>query len=227
MTGAHRESGKAAPAVGLVGGWSFPAEMFAPLVRRLPSVEVSAHDWKGFADAWLDEGVPAEVAGGTWLGWSLGGGLLLEAIARGSLRPDRLVLVSATPRFLAADGWPGAALGEWRALRRAALADPRSAACGFRRHFGLPDCAALPPGESDHVAGLDWLAAIDRRELLGTLDMPVDVWLAPDDPLIPSTWHEQLGLPRTVVCRRLPGSGHAAIFDAWNELARTLDPGAA
>ncbi|MFO7581239.1 hypothetical protein [Guyparkeria sp.] len=214
------------PAIGLVGGWSFPADMFAPLVSRLSSAGVSCHDWQGFADAWLGESPRDSVAGGTWLGWSLGGGLLLEAIARGRIRPDRLVLVSATPRFLAADGWPGVASGEWRALRRTTVANARSAACGFRQHFRLPDCHALPPGMSADVEGLDWLGAIDQRELLGGLTIPVEVWLAPGDPLIPPRWIDHLSLARSVTCRILPGSGHGAIFDAWDDLARTLDAGA-
>ncbi len=224
MTVDRRERRRVAPDIGLVGGWSFPADMFRPLVGRLASVEATCHDWRKFAEAWLGESPTGEPAGGTWLGWSLGGGLLLEAVARGRLRPERLVLVSATPRFLAADGWPGVPRGEWRALRRSALAGARPAACGFRRHFRLPDCRDLPPGPSADPEGLDWLATIDRRDLLQTLSIPVEIWLAAGDPLIPWEWREQLALPPSVSFRRLPGVGHGAIFDAWGDLARTLDP---
>ncbi len=223
MTADRGERDLAGLTIGLVGGWSFPAEMFRPLVGRLSSREVRCHDWRGFADAWLGE-TSAGPAGGIWLGWSLGGGLLLEAVARGRLRPDRLLLVSATPRFLAAGGWPGVPRGEWRALRRAARADPCSAACGFRRRFGLPDCHELPPAAAADPDGLDWLAAIDRRGLLESLPNPVEVWLADDDPLIPSEWAERLTLPRSVVLRRLRGTGHGAIFESWDELARALVP---
>jgi len=205
----------------LVPGWSFEAGMFDGLCRRLPGSAV-AHDWVRVAVDRLGEGEPACVSGGTWLGWSLGGTLLLEAVARGRLAPDRLVLVGATPRFLADEDWPGVPLAEWRALRRAASRDARQAACGFRERFALPGCDTLPVGEAANVTGLDWLARVDARELLGRLRVPTELWLAPEDPLIPSGWTRQLPLSDAVVVRSLPAAGHGAIFRCEQALADAL-----
>jgi pimeloyl-[acyl-carrier protein] methyl ester esterase len=205
----------------LVGGWSFDAAMFEGLRRRLPG-GVTAHDWAAFAAQFLEAGDSTGAAAGTWLGWSLGGTLLLEAVARGRLQPRRLVLVATTPRFLAGEGWPGVPRSEWRGLRRAAGRDADQAACGFRRRFSLPDCGELPIGKADAVAGLDWLARVDARELLSRVRVPTEVWLAPDDPLIPFDWVDRLPLSPAVTFRRLPAGGHGAIFHAWDALADTL-----
>jgi len=209
------------PACHLVAGWSFGAGMFDELRRHLAG-PVVAHDWRAFAADRLGNDGKDCRQGGVWLGWSLGGTLLLEAIARGRLAPDRLLLVGATPRFLAGDDWPGVPMAEWRALRRAARRDPRQAACGFRERFALPDCEQWSVGEAADVAGLDWLAQVDARELLGRLRVPTELWLAPDDPLIPADWIRHLPLSEVVVSRSLPAAGHGAIFECWQELAQAL-----
>ncbi|MGM0517371.1 MAG: hypothetical protein ACQER6_07215 [Pseudomonadota bacterium] len=205
----------------LVGGWSFDAAMFDGLRRRL-SGGVAAHDWAEFADRYLEADDSTGVAAGTWLGWSLGGTLLLEAVARGRLQPARLVLVATTPRFLAGEGWPGVPRSEWRGLRRVAARDADQAACGFRRQFSLPGCDELPVGKAAAVEGLDWLARVDARELLSRIRVPTEVWLAPDDPLIPFAWVDRLSLSAAVTLRRLPARGHGAIFHALGALAETL-----
>ena len=45
-------------------------------------------------------------AGACWLGWSLGAQIALQAALQAPQRIDRLVLVSATPRFMQAPDWP-------------------------------------------------------------------------------------------------------------------------
>lgn len=45
-------------------------------------------------------------AGACWLGWSLGAQVALQAALQAPQRIDRLVLVSATPRFMQAPDWP-------------------------------------------------------------------------------------------------------------------------
>ncbi len=211
-----------APRIGLVGGWSFSADMFTPLLESRPGVSFDVYDWHSFAREWLAPCGAEDAGPDVWLGWSLGGGLLLEALARGRIRPQRLILVSATPRFLAEEGWPGVSRAEWRALRQAARRDPRVAAQGFRHRFSLGDVDAFPVENSADVAGLDWLARIDARALLGGASTPIEVWLAADDPLIPLVWVDSLSLSPAVTVRRLSRPGHAAIFECWSELAGRL-----
>lgn len=211
--------------IGLVAGWSFPATVFDPLLRHLLREEVITLDWPGFAAGWLgsegQEEVTAPSCPATWMGWSLGGALLLEAVRRHSLRPERLVLVQATPRFLAADGWPGVDLDDWQALRRAAERHPTRAAAAFRRRFGL----SLDPSSDAGLAdpeGLDWLARLDLRDTLVGIDVPVEIWLAPDDPLVPADWPRHLDLPAHVRVHRLERGGHAAWLDHPACLARSM-----
>lgn len=213
--------------IGLVGGWSFPAAMFNSLLGSRPETSFDVYDWHSFAQQWL---APCEQATGwsqdagpdVWLGWSLGGGLLLEALACGRIHPTRLILVSATPRFLAEADWPGVSRAEWRALRQAARRNPQGAAQAFRRRFSLGNNSALPVGDSADVAGLDWLARIDARGLLASASVPIEIWLGADDPLIPAAWADSLPLSPAVTIRRLSCPGHGAIFECWSELVDRL-----
>lgn len=213
--------------IGLVGGWSFPAAMFNPLLGYRSAAPFDVYDWHSFAQQWLAPCEPAmgrsrDAGPDVWLGWSLGGGLLLEALARNRIHPQRLILVSATPRFLAEPGWPGVSRAEWRALRQAACRDPQGAGQAFRRRFSLGDADALPVEDSADVAGLDWLARIDARGLLASTSVPIEIWLAADDPLIPAAWADSLPLSPAVTIRRLSCPGHGAIFGCWSELADRL-----
>lgn len=221
----HAPSAKTA-SVRLVAGWSFPATVFDPLVRQLPGNEVVASDWSTFSANWLgpDRQGRAESLPGpaVWAGWSLGGSLLLEAVRRGVIRPERLVLIQATPRFLTEDGWPGVSRGDWQGLRRAAGRQPLMAAAAFRRHFDLPDA----PVASERLAagdGLDWLARLDLRRTLAAIDVPVDIWLAPDDPLVPVDWPRHLDLPPHVRVHRFEQGGHAEWLAHPDRLARSLN----
>ncbi|WP_410754446.1 hypothetical protein [Guyparkeria sp.] len=215
------------PSIGLVAGWSFPARVFVPLARHLSGREVLALDWSRFATDWLQPGTgdlhPPTRSPAVWVGWSLGGSLLLEAVRRGVIRPSRLVLLQTTPCFLARDerdtpiGWPGVAYADWQGLRRAAERSPWRAAMAFRRRFGLP-LDPEPTPASTSVAGLDWLARLDLREALADIDVPVDLWLAPDDPLVPVDWPGRIDLPDRVRVCRFERGGHAA----WIEHAVPL-----
>lgn len=217
-----------AASVGLVAGWSFPATVFDPLMRHLATEEVVAFDWSTFAADWLETKQPEpqestrSVSGpAVWVGWSLGGSLLLEAVRQGHIRPARLVLIQATPRFLAADGWPGVSYGDWRALRRAAGRQPLAAAAAFRRRFDLPG-APVASEKLAAASGLDWLARLDLRRQLAAIDVPVDIWLAPDDPLVPVDWPQHLDLPGHVHVHRFEQGGHAAWLNHPLALARSL-----
>ncbi|MFA7522539.1 MAG: hypothetical protein WCY71_06445 [Halothiobacillaceae bacterium] len=216
--------------IGLVAGWSYPASVFDPLRQCLDGRRVLAHDWSAFAAEWLEGAADlpgssepglSEPGPSVWLGWSLGGALLLEALRRGRIQPERLILVSATPRFLAAPGWPGVSEVAWRDLRRAATRQPVAAVAAFRRRFGLP-AADGTHSELASVDGLDWLAQLDLRETLVDVSVPVELWLSIDDPLVPFDWPSHLSLPPQVSRHVLAAPGHAAWYQEPAALARRL-----
>ncbi|MBN2871476.1 MAG: alpha/beta fold hydrolase [Halothiobacillaceae bacterium] len=211
--------------IGMVSGWSYSESVFDPLRRELPNVSTVAYDWSCFAAQWLDDAPQgARPEPDAWLGWSLGGALLLEALRRGRIAPERLILLNATPRFLDAPGWRGVPEPEWRALRRAVVRDPEPAVSAFRRRFELPNPVdgSSRRAELADVSGLDWLARLDLRSWLQEVATPVECWLAPDDPLVPADWPSRLALSLQVRCHRLPGRGHASWWHRPAELAARL-----
>ena len=220
MTDGVRTEGRG---IGFVAGWSYSPAVFAPLLRQLAGQPTAAYDWPSFVDGWLADGGagPDVWSPSVWVGWSLGGVLLLEALRRGRIAPERLILLNATPRFLEAPGWPGVPEAEWRGLRRAAERHPAAAVAAFRRRF------ALPAGTGEAVAaagveGLDWLARLDLRDLLADVSIPVECWLAPEDPLVPVDWPSRLSLSSRVGCHRFPEPGHAPWSSAPALLAGRL-----
>jgi len=208
-----------------VAGWSYPATVFESLAAGLAGRPVSSWDWPSFADTWLADDAPDPARCGPpaaiWVGWSLGGVLLLEALRRGRIAPRRLFLLNATPRFLEAPGWPGVAAGEWQGLQRAAARQPRAAVAAFRRRFSLPGVVGSP-GRAAAVEGLDWLAGLDLRAFMADVSTPVECWLAAGDPLVSSDWPLHLSLSSQVACHRLAGEGHAPWWHDPGELLARL-----
>ena len=141
--GLYVESTGSGPPLVLLHGWAMHGGLFAPVVARLSravprpcrrpagaraqpgaggdSVAASSRPSATrsiAADAPGGGGVRAPV---TLIGWSLGGAVALAFAHARPERVARLVLVGATPRFVAADDWPHAMTrGDAGALRRRA-----------------------------------------------------------------------------------------------------------
>ncbi len=161
-------------------------------------------------------------------GWSLGGMLLLEALAEMAGPPAALVLVAVPAVFCQRPdhplGQPPAAV---RAMRRAMVTDPRR----VLRDFAL-DC--LAPGEeafTDEVAtlfmppeagadlarGLDYLLRQDLRPLLPRISGPLTIIQGDRDRIVPLNQAEFLHrhLPGASLVI-LPGAGHLPF---WTQAA--------
>jgi len=205
----------------LVSGWSFDSSLWHDLIEGYVAsggdrAAVHCLDWHEFGQWVFDVAdcslVEAHARGNTlWVGWSLGGALILEAQARGKLCPRQSLIVSASPRFLqdAGSGWMGMPEKNWQALRRQVGRSPDAALAGFDSWLGLPP--GLPRQREGGVLqqGLDWLAAIDRREWLESSTGVIHWVFGTDDPLMPTQqWTDAF----VSECQRytvLPGSGHA------------------
>jgi pimeloyl-[acyl-carrier protein] methyl ester esterase len=105
----------------LLHGWSLNLRVFDQLTRELArscrviAIDLPGHgksDWDArastpAAQAWrVHETLAPLTERYALLGWSLGGQFALDLAAAMPAGIERLVLVSTTPRFLAAPGWP-------------------------------------------------------------------------------------------------------------------------
>lgn len=158
------------------------------------------------------------------VGWSLGGMLLLEALAAELLEPAGLVLVATPASFCQRPDHPwGQPRSVVRALRRAVSTDSRR---------GLTDFAGLclAPGEAnfqedlladfqprdngaDLVAGLDYLLNTDLRPQLSRVPAGVLIIQGEEDGIVPPAQTDFLGQHlKDAQMVRLPGAGHAPFF---------------
>ena len=209
----HVDSAGGGPPLVLLHGWALHGGLFAPLVpalarrHRVHVVDLPGHGHSPAVApftldaivARLDERFARE-APLTVLGWSLGGTVALRWARQSPARVARLVLVGATPRFVAAADWAHAmapvtlarfadelavayrlTLQRFLTLQvqgsdagRATLAALRSAL--FAR--GQPAPAAL-------AAALDLLVATDLRTEVAAIAAPALVVTGSRDTLTP------------------------------------------
>jgi pimeloyl-[acyl-carrier protein] methyl ester esterase len=214
----------------LVSGWSFKCDMWSAVVAGLeqqgmPSERILCIGWLELG-RWLREpGAPCPLpssalgARTVWVGWSLGGALVLEAIGCGKVRPLRALVISATPRHLAEkDVWPGVARGQWRSLHHRVRRDPVRALAEFDDWAGLAgENISRVTDPQDLIAGLDWLADIDQRSLLAEPPVPICWMFGTNDPLVPDVrWPERLNVGSANQWQVIPGAGHDV---PWSQVA--------
>ncbi|HTT42149.1 MAG TPA: alpha/beta fold hydrolase [Steroidobacteraceae bacterium] len=121
MGALHHEIRGQGPDLVLLHGWSLNLHVFDELTRelarryRIIRIDLPGHggsDWDPrsvtpAAQAWRVHETLAPLSERyALLGWSLGGQFALDLAAAMPAPIERLVLVSTTPRFLAAPGWP-------------------------------------------------------------------------------------------------------------------------
>ena len=236
------------PDLVLIHGWAMHAGIFAPLTERLTNnfrvhlVDLPGH---GYSRADLRDLEPAQSAAALaarlpraiWVGWSLGGIVALHAALAPDSRPRGLVMIAASPRFVAAPDWPhgvkrdvfaqfdAGLRSNYRAtierfLALEALGSDHTQAClhELRAHVferGEPALAALEQG-------LHVLETSDLRARLAELKMP-SRWLAGRrDRLVPAAamrWAAQ----RSPQGRFVEfSSGHAPFIGHAHEVAEAI-----
>ncbi len=171
------------------------------------------------------------------VGWSLGGMLLLEALAQEPFEPAGLALVATPASFIQRPDHPwGQPPSAVRALRWAARADSRP---------GLADFAArcLAPGEvnfqgellldfqprahgADLAGGLDYLLHTDLRSQLPRVAAGALIIQGENDAIVPPAQadflRQHLKEARIV---KFSGTGHAPFFtraDEFNEVIKSF-----
>lgn len=227
------EEGVGEPLV-VVHGWGFGRRAFDPVARQLaarrrliridlPGCGASRPDLcGGDIDAIARAVLAAVPRPAAWLGWSLGGLVALAAARQQSDAVTALTLVAATPRFVAADDWPGIDPETLATFAQGLREDPATAHgrfLGFQlagsertrpalRALRAASAADGLPHAETLAAGLDLLANADLRGVAGALSCPVAAILGERDPLVPvavRTRLEREGMDVATVA----GAGHA------------------
>jgi pimeloyl-[acyl-carrier protein] methyl ester esterase len=201
------------PPLVLLHGWALHGGLFSPIVpslarqHRVHAVDLPGHGYSDPLRPWTLQAVVeslersfASEGALSVLGWSLGGAVALAWARRVPSRISRLVLVTTTPKFIAAADWPHAMTDDTLArfadelrvafkptlLRFLTLqmqgSDEGRAALATLRHQlfsrGEPDPAML-------VDALASLRAIDLRNDVGHIRQPSLVVTGARDTLAP------------------------------------------
>ena len=187
-------------------------------------------------DAVVDK-ILAQVHGPAhWLGWSLGGSIVMHLMARAPERVKSLVLLSASPAFVSQPGWQhGIQASVLTRFAQDLQDDYKKTLQRFLALQTLSSQAArltlrqlrevlLERGEPDAEAlrqGLDILMLADLRDGLLGSQKPCLVVLGQHDQLVPASVEE---FYRTLPCRpqvaMIDGAGHAPFL---SHPARTLE----
>lgn len=242
-TGAPRQN------VVLLHGWGCNREVWRPLLVHLrPWANVTLLDIPGAAPGCGSGTVPGlpELLKGildccprqaVYVGWSLGGQLAIELAAQHPERVQALITLCTNPRFVATEGWPGMDANEFRAFTLSMSMQPTAAlqrfdtlqVAGSRQARGLlrqlRSLRRQPPSDM-LLAGLEWLATLDARAALSSLDQPQLHLLAEKDALVPCTVSRCIashiaGAPAARV-EVLPCSSHLAPLEVPEVLAAAI-----
>ncbi|MCK6395339.1 alpha/beta fold hydrolase [Zoogloea sp.] len=201
----------------LLHGWGLSSAVWAPLQHALdPALSVGAIDLPGHGSAtpvgprledWADAVLGQLPENCLVVGWSLGAQLALHLAHHHPARIDRLVLISATPRFVQADDWPAAMPAATLAeFRHSFNADPAGTQRRFIALQGLGDGrrrsvlnalgSAVTPADDAHRAaladGLGLLESTDLRNLVPEIRQPVRLLHGAVDTLMPAAAAEWL-----------------------------------
>ncbi len=228
------------PALVMLHGWSMNRRVWQLVKPYLETdftlycVDLPGHgdsDWQtgDLAFASLMPALAAELPDKAyWLGWSLGGQIALQFAHAYPQQVERLMLLAATPKFVADTRWqtamPAATFAEFsqalntdpaQLMQTFLLLQARGAQNARDTIRTLQD--EVLQGKPAHPealrAGLDCLAQFDGRALLTDLPVPVSVLLGERDNLVPAELAAALKmLQPTMDCQLIDGAGHAPMI---------------
>jgi pimeloyl-[acyl-carrier protein] methyl ester esterase len=215
----HSEVIGSGPDLLLLHGWGMNSAVWGGLAEELAGsfrvtlVDLPGHGHSPWSPAatdlprWVDSVLASAPPRATWIGWSLGGSVALQAALIAPARVTALVMLNATPRFARATDWPqamprdtlvrfhdalvqdpSATLQRFLALQVQGSAEARALLRELRGCL-----AARPPAAAAALnAGLRILETVDLRARLAELRMP-HLWLFGNrDTLVPWRGAEQV-----------------------------------
>lgn len=207
----HADTAGHGPSLVLIHGWALHSGVWSQLLPaltrryRVTRIDLPGHGYSPSPSGTFGLQAAADAAaahappGAAWLGWSLGGQVAMAAALAGH-DIGRLVLVSTTCRFVAAEGWPCGIAAATLASFAASLAeDPRRTVRDFLalQLRGDPRASSLLRllravlEERDLAApaalraGLEILAATDLRTRAAVIRQPALVISGERDRLTP------------------------------------------
>jgi pimeloyl-ACP methyl ester esterase len=201
------------PVIFCIHGWACNAHVFKPLATLFKGrFQFIAVDLPGFGDSECDDALQdyditnlidalLEVApsNSSWLGWSLGGMLAVQAAARAPQRVKNVMTLCSNAKFLANNQWKKGVpsplyngflegIGNVRVtLRRFAALTVVGEQKDMLTHLKwLQQNTQTPQPSSDVLkASLELLALIDNRKILSILPQPCLHMLSTDDAIVP------------------------------------------
>ena len=250
-TAMHVESRGRGPDLVLVHGWAMHSGVFGTLTEELVSrytlhlVDLPGHGRSADAEPELAlqdvaRRIVAVAPRATWLGWSLGGLVCLQAALAHPARVRGLALIATSPRFAPAEDWPHAVAAD--VFARFATDLQRDTRGTLERFLALEChgsdrartelralraqvCAGRQPSAQTLAQGLRCLAQADFRELLPTLTMP-SLWIAGErDKLVPAqamAWAADVAPAARYAC--VAGASHAPFIGHPEAVLRELLP---
>ena len=237
------------PPLVMLHGWAMHAGIFAPLIERLepdfelhlvdlPGHGASAHSALPLTLAAVAAEVAARTPRATWLGWSLGGLVALQAAAAlpGAVRG--LVMLCASPRFMRAADWPqGMDPAVFTGFAEELARDYRATIDRFLmleaqgsdrvredlRQLREQVFAGGEPSPAHLRQGLALLQDSDLRGALATLPIP-SLWLAGrrDRLVSPTAMQAAASLAPGGQFLRIEHGGHAPFLSHGDEVAAAL-----
>lgn len=221
----------------LIHGWGFDSRVWSPLADRLGGhCRVRLLSLPGYGGAFDPVDLPS---GAVLCGWSQGAQVAMQLAHAHPDHIARLILVGATPRFVASADWPHAPASS---LLEAFTAGVQSrTAATLKRFAGLVSHGdadarmamrhlqalidAHCPATDALLAGLSELGRTDLRGLVATLRQPTLLIHGEHDALMPLSAAHWLAdrLPDARLFA-VPGRGHAPFLTATDACAeRMLD----
>ncbi|MEY8248884.1 MAG: alpha/beta fold hydrolase [Bermanella sp.] len=229
------------PIIFCIHGWSCNAQVFQPLADVFKGrLQFIAVDLPGFGDSpCADAGQAYEITqlinellavapeNATWLGWSLGGMLAVQAAARAPQRVKNVMTLCSNAKFVADKTWRH---GVPSPLYNGFLESVDNARVTLRRfaaltlvgeqqdllsHLKWLQKNTQKPAPSSEVlsASLKLLALMDNRQILAHLPQPCLHMLATDDAIVPHGVSQQYNqINEKHLVSFVPNGSHASLI---------------